>query len=282
MNKTVLVTGGNSGIGLAIAQKMAAQLPAGSALCLASRNRQKMEAARAAILAKSPGVEVELYQLDLASIDRIREFSSAFRAQHDRLDVLVNNAGAFPARQQFTDDGYEFQFGANFLGPFLLTHLLLPALQASDDARIVHMASMMHALGSIDESTFRGRKPYIGVRAYAQSKLGNLMFSHALSRRLAGITSNAMHPGGVASSIYDDLPRWQHALLKPLLIGPGPAAGLATDIALSPDYRRITGKYFSIQTPAFQSPLARNREAQEELYVRSCRLLALKPLVEVD
>ncbi len=282
MKKTVLITGGNSGIGLAIAQEMASRLPSGSSLCLASRNQQKMETARTAILARNPSLIVELYTLDLAAIGKIRAFSSAFRAQHERLDVLVNNAGAFPEQQQFTAEGYEFQFGANYLGPFLLTHLLLSPLQASEDARIVHMASMMHALGSMNEATFRGRRPYIGVRAYAQSKLGNLMFSHALSRRLAGITSNAMHPGGVASSIYDELPRWQHAVLKPFLIGPQPAATMAADLALSPQHRHTTGQYFSIQTPAFQSSLARNQDEQERLYVRSCELLGLTPLTPVN
>lgn len=278
MTKIVLVTGGNSGIGLAIAHEMARRLPAGSVLCLASRNRQKMESARAEILARAPGAIVELYELDLASLAKIRAFATDFLARHPRLDVLVNNAGAFPDKQQFTADGYEFQFGANYLGPFLLTHLLLPALRAGDDGRIVNMASMMHALGKIDPATFRGRKPYIGVRAYAQSKLGNLLFSNALARRLDGITSNAMHPGGVNSSIYDELPRWQFALLRPFLVGPEPAAKLATDLALLPEHRQTSGRYFSIQTPAFASPRARSREQQEKLYNDSCALLGIEAL----
>lgn len=278
MNKTVLITGGNSGIGLAIAHEMAQRLPAGSTICLASRNRAKSELARTEILARVPGVQVELYDLDLASLDKIRAFASTFLAKHRQLDVLANNAGTFPDQQHFTAEGYEFQFGANYLGPFLLTHLLLPALRASDDGRIVHMSSMMHALGTINPATFRGRKPYIGVRAYGQSKLGNLMFSNALARRLDGITSNAMHPGGVSSAIYDDLPRWQYALMKPFLIGPEKAAKLACDLALLPDLRKTTGGYFSVQTPALPSLESRNRERQEKLYADSCALLDIAPL----
>lgn len=276
MTKTVLITGGNSGIGLAIAHEMASR--GNVRLCLASRDLKKTEAARDAIRAKAPGTEVECWSLDLGSLDGIRAFAKEFLAKHGRLDVLVNNAGAYPAKQQFTADGYEFQFGANYLGPVLLTHLLLPALQKSDDARIVHMSSVMHTLGNIDPSTFRGRRFYIGTRAYGQSKLGNLLFSHALARRLDGITSNAMHPGGVNSSIYDDLPKILQGVIRPFLITAEPAAKLASDLALSPEHRQTTGQYFTAQPPTFSSPRSRNRELQEKLYADSCQLLGIEPL----
>ncbi|MFZ5723382.1 MAG: SDR family NAD(P)-dependent oxidoreductase [Pseudomonadota bacterium] len=274
--KTVLITGGNSGIGLAIAKEMARR--GGVRLCLASRDMKKMEAARAEIQAQAPGTGVELYALDLASLAKIRAFAADFLSRHQKLDALVNNAGAYPAKQQFTADGYEFQFGANYLGPVLLTHLLLPALQRSDDGRIVHMSSMMHMLGNIDASTFRGRRFYIGTRAYGQSKLGNLLFSHALARRLNGITSNAMHPGGVNSPIYDDLPGFLQGIIRPFLITAEPAAKLASDLALAPEHRQTTGRYLTAQPPSFSSPRSRNVELQESLYAESCALLDIEPL----
>jgi NAD(P)-dependent dehydrogenase (short-subunit alcohol dehydrogenase family) len=275
--KTLLVTGGNSGIGLAIAHEAAQR---GVRVCIASRDMQKSAAAKAAIERATPGAEVEVWKLDLGSLAAIREFAAAFLARHSTLDVLVNNAGTNLETQKFTADGYEMQFGGNYLGPFLLTHLLLPALEKSADARIVHMASMIHLIGRIDPATFRGRKRYIGVMAYAQSKLGNILFSHALARRLAAkkITSNAMHPGGVNTNIYDDLPAFISGLLRPFLIGPDKAAKLACDFALAPEHRHTTGTYRTVQPPSFQSRKARDEQLQEWFYAESCRLTGVDPL----
>lgn len=275
--KTLLVTGGNSGIGLAIAHEAARR---GVRVCIASRDQQKSAAAKAAIEQATPGAEVETWKLDLGSLDAIREFAAAFLARHDSLDALVNNAGTNLETQKFTADGYEMQFGGNYLGPFLLTHLLLPALEKSGDGRVVNMASMIHLIGRIDRETWRGRKPYIGVMAYAQSKLGNILFSHALARRVASrnITSNAMHPGGVNTHIYDDLPAFISNLLRPFLIGPEKAANLACDFALAPEHRKTTGTYRTVQPPSFQSGKARNEALQEQLYADSCRLAGIDPL----
>lgn len=275
--KTILVTGGNSGIGLAIAHEAARR---GARVCIASRNERKSAEAKADIERATPGAEVETWKLDLGSLDAIRRFAAEFLAAHDSLDALVNNAGTNLETQQFTADGYEMQFGGNYLGPFLLTHLLLPALEKSSDARIVNMASMIHLIGRIDPDTWRGRKPYIGVMAYAQSKLGNILFSHAMARRLAskGITSNAMHPGGVNTNIYDDLPRWLGGMLRPFLIGPDKAANLACDFALAPEHRQTTGTYRTVQPPSLQSRKARDVALQESLYADSCRLVGIAPL----
>lgn len=275
--RTVLVTGGNSGIGLAIAHEAARR---GARVCIASRNERKSAEAKAAIEQATPGAEVETWKLDLGSLDAIRAFARDFLAKHGTLDVLVNNAGTNLETQQFTADGYEMQFGGNYLGPFLLTHLLLPALEKSADARIVNMASMIHLFGSIDSETWRGRKRYIGVMAYAQSKLANILFSHAMARRLASkrITSNAMHPGGVNTNIYDDLPAWLVKPLRMFLIGPEKAAQLACDYALAPEYRDVTGTYRTVQPPSFQSRKARDVALQESLYANSCRLVGVAPL----
>src|SRR5690606_3242999 len=127
MHKIAVITGGNSGIGLAMAQELAAR---GTRLCLACRNQDKAAQARDLILARTPGAEVELYALDLASFASVRAFAAALSERHPHIDVLINNAGAAPLSQQFTAEGFELQFGANYLGHFLLTHLLLPRLVA--------------------------------------------------------------------------------------------------------------------------------------------------------
>lgn len=280
MSKTVLITGGNSGIGLAAAHELAAR---GATVCLACRDQTKAAQARSEILQRTPGAQVELYALDLASFAKIRAFVETFAQRHDRLDALVNNAGAAPTQQQQTADGFELQFGANYLGPVLLTHLLLPllqrAVQATGEARIVHLASIAHNLGRIDPATFRSRSRYHVLGAYAQSKLGNLLFSNVLARRLPpGITSQALHPGGVASPIYRDLPKWQYALMRPFLIGPEPAAKLIAELALAPERKGQTGGYYSIQHPKLVSRAARDEALQDRLYAQSCELAGVAPL----
>ncbi len=284
MRKTVVITGGNSGIGLAIAHEVAQR---GATVCLACRDQTKAAAARDAIQARTPGAEVELYKLDLASFDGIRAFVREFNGRHERLDALVNNAGAVPTKQQFTAEGFELQFGGNYLGPFLLTHLLLPALQEAarqgeqgqSEARIVHMASIAHTLGKIKLETAQGRKPYLVLPTYAQSKLANLMFSNTLARKLPrGITSQAMHPGGVASPLYRDLPAWQYAVIKPFLIGPERAGVLAAELALDAKRQGETGGYFSIQHPRIQTRAARDQAMQDKLYAQSCAWTGVNPL----
>ncbi len=286
MRKTVVITGGNSGIGLAIAHDLARR---GATVCLACRNQDKAVEARKAILARTPKAQIELYDLDLASFDKIQRFVANFTSRHDRLDALINNAGAVPTRQQFTAEGFELQFGGNYLGPFLLTHLLMPMLQvAADeggpgqgDARIVHLSSIAHTIGRIDLDTAKGRRPYRVLPAYAQSKLGNLMFSMALARKLPpGITSQAMHPGGVASPLYRDIPGWQYAVMKPFLIGPERAGELAGALALDPARRGETGGYFSIQHPRIITSTARNQALQDMLYQQSCQWARIVPLQE--
>jgi NAD(P)-dependent dehydrogenase (short-subunit alcohol dehydrogenase family) len=283
--KTVVITGGNSGIGLSIAHELARR---GATVCLACRDQAKAAAARDEILARTPGATIELYKLDLASFDAIRAFVREFNSRHDRLDALINNAGAVPTRQQYTAEGFELQFGGNYLGPFLLTHLLLPALQvaANDgghgqgDARIVHLSSIAHTIGRMKLHTAKGRKPYMVLSAYAQSKLGNLMFSNTLARKLPrGITSQAIHPGGVHSPLYRDLPKWFYTLFfRPFLIGPERAGALAAELALADQRKGETGGYFSIQHPKIVTATAKDVAQQEALYAQSCAWTGVNPL----
>jgi NAD(P)-dependent dehydrogenase (short-subunit alcohol dehydrogenase family) len=283
-NKTVVITGGNSGIGLAIAHELAQR---GATVCLACRNQAKATEARQEILQRTPGAQVELYDLDLASFDKINRFVQAFSERHDRLDALINNAGAVPVRQQYTAEGFELQFGGNYLGPFLLTHKLLPLMKkvadeggaGQGDARIVNLSSIAHTIGRIDLDTARGRKRYMVLPAYAQSKLGNLLFSNAMARKLPrGITSQAIHPGGVASPLYRDIPGWQYAFMKPFLIGPERAGQLAAKLALDASVKGDTGGYFSIQHPRIVTRAARDTKLQDLLYQRSCEWAEVAPL----
>ncbi|WP_078312925.1 MULTISPECIES: SDR family NAD(P)-dependent oxidoreductase [unclassified Mycobacterium] len=276
--RTVVITGANAGIGLATAHRLAAD---GHTIVMACRNQQKAQAARDEILAATPGAPVDVMSLDLSSFEHIHRFAGELAAQHPQVDVLINNAGASPMRQSRTEDGFELQWGANYLGPFLLTHLLLPQLQAArtGDARVIHLASVAHSVGRINEKTWRGRRFYFTFSAYAQSKMGNLMFSNALARRLPeGVTSNALHPGNVRSEIWREIPQPIRPLVMLALITPERPSQLITDMAVAEEHRGHNGEYLTAQKPSPVRRYTKKLAAQDDLYAKSCELVGVEPL----
>ncbi|QCH22441.1 SDR family NAD(P)-dependent oxidoreductase [Mycobacteroides salmoniphilum] len=276
--RTVVITGANAGIGLATAHRLAAD---GHTIVMACRNQEKAQAARDEILAATPGAQVDVMSLDLSSFEHIHRFAGELAAQHPQVDVLINNAGASPMRQSTTEDGFELQWGANYLGPFLLTHLLLPQLQAArtGDARVIHLASVAHSVGRINEKTWRGRRFYFTFSAYAQSKMGNLMFSNALARRLPeGVTSNALHPGNVRSEIWREIPQPIRPLVMLVLITPERPSQLITDMAVTEEHRGHNGEYLTAQKPSPVRRYTKNVTAQDDLYTKSCELVGVEPL----
>lgn len=273
--KTVVITGGNTGIGLATATQIAQQ---GHRVIIACRNQTKAEEAIASIAGQIGNGSIEYQHLDLASFDSINTFADSFLKSESTIDVLINNAGAYPTQQSYTQEGFELQFGVNYLGHFLLTQLLLPVIKKASDARIVHVSSIMHALGKIDFDTFKGRPKYSGTAAYAQSKLANLMFSNELSEKLkqqadtAHITSNAMHPGGVDSDIYRDMPKAFHAVLRNFLITTERAGKYIADMALSPSWKERTGEFVVAHGPRYVSRRSKNKAVSQKLYEQSQEL----------
>lgn len=277
MAKRILITGANSGIGYCTAEQLAGQ---GAEVILACRDHTRGQAAVAKIKNAHPQARVRLFQLDLANLQQVREDGERIRQELDHLDGLINNAGVVPTNQQFTDDGYEMQFGVNYLAPVLLTHLLLPLLEQGQQARILHVASVAHWLGRINQKTWRGRRPYLVMDAYGQSKLGNILFSNVLAERLKsrGITSNALHPGGVNTGIFRHVPKPAMAVIRPTLTTPEKAARLPVNLMLSADYAAVSGEYFAGHKPARRSPLARNQALAEQLYQASIAELGISPL----
>lgn len=200
--RTVLVTGANSGIGLEAARVLAHR---GAHVVLACRNQAKAVAAQRSIEAGGRA-SLEILALDLSSLARVRDAAAAFRARHARLDLLINNAGVMWLPRTLTADGHEMQFGTNHLGHFALTGHLLDLLLATPRSRIVTVSSLAHAAGRIhfDDLSFAGTA-YRRHRAYAQSKVANLLFATELARRLANAGSNtlsvACHPGVSATNL---------------------------------------------------------------------------------
>lgn len=270
--KTVLITGGNSGIGKATAEALAAQ---GFRVFIAARDLEKSERAIADIAAAVPGAQIAALKLDLSDLDQVKSFAEDFRRRVPVLDVLILNAGLFPTHKQLTAQGFEMQFGVNHLGHFLLTKLLLDAVKAAPQGRIVVVSSIMHWLGRINFGSFRGEKFYNPVVAYGQSKLANLLFAQELSRRLegTGISVNALHPGGVDTGIARDLPKIAQKIYSAVTISVEKGAASSIFLASAPEAAGLHGEFVTNSKPAWHSPLARPATA-EKLWQVSEELVA--------
>jgi NAD(P)-dependent dehydrogenase (short-subunit alcohol dehydrogenase family) len=216
--KNVLITGGNSGIGLSTAIELG---KLGATVVLACRDSEKTNTAlqQSNAHAQTPSINLAV---DLANLQSVRDLAAVYLTRFQRLDVLINNAGIFPAKKRLTDDGYEMQFGVNHLAHFLLTNELLDRLKQSPPSRVVSVTSKLHSKGSLDFDTFEGYKKYSPQAAYNQSKLANVLFSYELAERLqgSGVTSNCLHPGAVATDIVRDMPWLVRKLLAVMFIAP--------------------------------------------------------------
>ncbi len=194
--KTFVVTGANSGIGFETARELARR---GGRVVMACRNLDKATAAMKRIVADVPDARLEPWPLDLSDLASVRSFAEGLLRDHDRLDVLVNNAGVMAIPHGRTRDGFELQMGTNHFGPFALTGLLLGRLLATAGSRVVTVSSLMHRMGRIRFDDLDGERHYNKWTAYAQSKLANLLFAFELQRRLeragASTLSVACHPG---------------------------------------------------------------------------------------
>jgi NAD(P)-dependent dehydrogenase (short-subunit alcohol dehydrogenase family) len=208
-----IVTGANSGIGFESAKALAAK---GAHVVVASRSEQKGDQAIASILDENPGAKVELMLLDLASLASVREFSAAFTARFDRLDLLVNNAGVMmPPGREETADGFELQFGTNHLGHFALTLALFPLLVKTKGARVVNVSSSAQNFGKLDldDVQWTGRS-FDRMGSYGASKIANMLFTLELQRRFeeAGVDTLAVacHPGWTGTNLQktSTLIRW--------------------------------------------------------------------------
>lgn len=200
--KVFIVTGGNSGIGLAAANEFARK---GAEVVLACRDEKKANAAASMIRANDPRGSAQAMKLDLADLASVRAFAEAFAQRYSKLDVLVNNAGVMALPYCKTADGFEMQFGTNHLGHFALTGALLKLLLATPNARVVTVSSGVHRAGKINFDDLNGERSYAKWAAYAQSKLANLLFTYELQRRLekSGATTRAVgcHPGYAATNL---------------------------------------------------------------------------------
>lgn len=207
--RTAVITGANTGLGYETARALAAH---GARVVLAVRNLDKGKAAADLIAQRTPGAEVTVQDLDLSSLASVRTAAEQLRANHDRIDLLINNAGVMMTPKETTQDGFELQFGTNHLGHFALTGLLLDRLLATPGSRVVTVSSMGHRLfarNGIRFDDLQWQRGYSRTGAYGQAKLANLMFTYELQRRLTGTTTiaAAAHPGASRTELARNLPR---------------------------------------------------------------------------
>ena len=277
--KTILITGATSGIGLEAAVALARQ---GNRLVLVGRDQRKMNAAVDEVKRRAGVAAPDSWLCDFGSQAQIRKLAADVLAKYDRLDVLVNNAGLATRRREVTEDGIERTLAVNHLGPFLLTNLLLDLLVKSAPARVVNVASVEHYHATMDLSDLGfERSGWNITKAYGRSKLGNVMFTRALAKRLEGkgVTVNAVHPGAVATGIWDVAPGWMQPVIwllkKLIMIPPEKAAKSIVHLALSAEVEGKTGLYFNQLKPKEPSKLALDDALAERLWAESARLVKL-------
>jgi NAD(P)-dependent dehydrogenase (short-subunit alcohol dehydrogenase family) len=278
--KTVVVTGGNSGIGRETAVGLAG---AGARVLVTARDRARGEAAVEDIARRARSGQVELVVFDLASLASVRAGAAEILERCERLDVLVNNAGIVLSERQLTPDGLEATFAVNHLGPFLLTELLLDRLKASAPSRIVNVASTAHkgAPRGLDFDDLQSERRYRAMPAYSRSKLANIYFTTELAKRLAGtgVTANCLHPGTVATGYGRDgdtrgVFAFGLRVIKPFILTPEQGARTSVYLASSPEVAEVSGRYFVRCRPRTPSKAAQDGEAAAQLWEASEKLVA--------
>ena len=294
--KIYIVTGTTSGIGLATIKQLAKQ--SATVIC-ASRNIKLAKKIGAEITESTSNSNIHNFLLELDSLNSVRHFVKVFNKKFSKLDGLVNNAAVMNTPHRKTKDGFELQFGVNFLGHFLLTELLLPKLKKANSSRIVHTSSVLHEKGSIDLSDLNyEKKKYSGWDAYNQSKLAQVLYSRHQAELLksSNITSVSIHPGWVQTPLIKyTLPVFfQNVLLKPFLSMAGmtnPTIGSQTTLHCLIDERvnDKSGSFFS-QVGIYKDKVSRaggwpmespnslvyNDALCEELFKVSCSMVGLK------
>ena len=278
--KTVVITGGNTGIGKETAVDLAKR---GARVIIGCRNMEKGKAALQEVQERSGSKDVFLMKVDLASLDSVRKFADSILNSESRLDILINNAGVMACDYQKTEDGFEMQFGTNHLGHFLLTMLLLDRLKRSAPSRIINVSSSAHAMGSqkINFDDIHFEKSYSAWGAYFNSKLANVLFTRELSKRLEGthVTANSLHPGAVSTDLQ------RHSVLSSTLVAPfrwyllkSAEQGAQTTIycAVSEEMEGVSGRYLADCAIKEECKGAKDDDAARKLWDLSLKLVGLE------
>jgi NAD(P)-dependent dehydrogenase (short-subunit alcohol dehydrogenase family) len=254
---TILVTGATDGLGKRVALELAER---GATVLLHGRSRERCEAVLEEVRRQTGAEGLHYYLADLSSLSAVRRLAEQVLSEHDRLDVLVNNAGIISRKREETEDGLELTFAVNYLAHFLLTNLLLPLLRSSAPARIVNVASVGQS--PVDFRNVMLERGYEGMRAYTQSKLAQIMFTLDLAERLRGteVTANALHPATLMDTkmVLETFGRASSSVRE--------GADATVRLAVSPELEGVTGHYFDGTREARANRQAYDTEARKKLW----------------
>ena len=277
-DKVSMVTGANSGIGKVIAKELARL---GSTVVMVARDPKKGEAAKTEIIGATGNPSVELAITDLSSLSDVRKLAAGFQEKHDKLHLLVNNAGLILGKRVVTPEGLEATFVVNYLSHFLLTNLLLDTLKASAPSRIVNVSSSAHYSGHMYFDDLQLGHGYSSMKSYSQSKLAQVLFTYELARRLqgTGVAVNAVHPGVVRTNWADEggLVGLGVRLLRPFMLSPEKGAQTPLYAAISPETEGVTGKFFAKKKEKRSSKESYEGEEAKRLWDVSMQLTGLEP-----
>jgi NAD(P)-dependent dehydrogenase (short-subunit alcohol dehydrogenase family) len=266
--KVCMVTGATAGIGVVTARALAQE---GAKVIVVGRNKEKSASTVAQIKKQTGNPDVQYMLADLSIQKEVRKLAEDFKSKFTQLDILVNNAGAAFDKHFETADGLEMTFALNHLSYFLLTNLLLDTIKASVPSRIINVSSAAHKGAKINFDDLQGKKKYGAMRAYGQSKLANILFTYELARKLegSGVTSNALHPGFVASSFGSNMSGAFRLLIRFFqLFALSSEKGAETSIylATSLDVANTTGKYFVKKKEVSTSVVSYDNKVAEKLW----------------
>jgi NAD(P)-dependent dehydrogenase (short-subunit alcohol dehydrogenase family) len=267
--KICMVTGANTGIGKAIALGLA---HLGGTVVMVCRDQGKGQVAQAEIKTASDNQAVDLIIADLSRMASVRELAAQFKSKYPKLDVLVNNAAVYKSKRLLTPDGFETMFATNHLAPFLLTNLLLDSLQASGEARVLNISAPSTVQLNFED--LQGEKRFSSLNAFGATKMGNLLFTFELARRLEGhdVVVNAIHPGLVKSNLMREAPTPMRWITNLFSASPERAASGIVSVAAAPEFAGQSGRFYrdgkEISAPAY----ARDRDNQRRLWEVSAEL----------
>jgi retinol dehydrogenase 12 len=277
--KTIVITGGTSGIGQVAAEKLAGM---GARIVLVARDRARGEAALARLRSLEPAAAHVVYYADLSLLAEMKQVGHEIAAAEPRIDVLINNAGGVFTSRQVTPDGLEKTFAINHMSYFMLTELLRNNLVASAPARIVNTASRAHRGAKLDFSDLQAQKSYSGLRAYGRSKLCNILFTRELALRLAGsgVTANSLHPGFVNTRLGEQNKGFGavvFGVLKKFALTPEQGAETIVYLASSEKPASVSGAYFNKCKETAPTREAQDDESAKRLWQESERIASWTP-----
>ena len=272
--KTVLITGASSGIGKCTALMLAPQQPRLVLLC---RDPNRGKAVADQIARETGNEKIELLIADLAVQSAIHHAAEEFLLKHDRLDVLINNAGIGARERKLTPDGIEQTFAVNHCAYFLLTNLLLSALKASSPSRIINVSSEAHRNVTLDFEDLQGEKRFAGFRAYSITKLCNVLFTYELARRLngTGVTANVLHPGYLNTAIFRETSGIVRFLVRMTAGKPEKGAEAIVHLATDSELENVSGKYFRGRKQVQSSAASYDEATAKRLWDLSAKLTGL-------